>query len=436
MAFQLPDNANEITQRAKVDVQRALPNSNPFLKNSWLGALIGAFCNRMFDFYVQLREVFKQSFIHTATESDLEQWGSVWGIQRLAATGSTGTIAVTGTANTTVPAGSTLSSSDGEQYTVDNNAVISAQTLSVTSLTRVGNTATVTTASAHNLASNVQVTIAGADQTDYNGTFDITITGDTTFTYQVQNNPTTPATGTITASFTSAAVQITSTGFGASTNQPADAKLTFDSLIAGVDPDSQVTWGTLSGGVDQETDEQLRARVLQRVQNPVALFNVSAIESKAREVAGVTRVFVQEITPDVGQVTVYFMRDNDSNPIPSGADVTNVKSKIDEIRPANTDTADLIVSAPTGVTVDFTFSALTPNTSTMQQSITDNLAQFFREQTNVGVNIIQDAYRSIIFNTVDVVTGDTVQSFTLSAPVGDIVINSGEIAVLGTVTYP
>ena len=70
---------------------------------------------------------------------------------------------------------------------------------SVSSLTRSGSTATVTTAAAHGYATDDWITIAGANETEYNGTFKITKTGASTFTYTVDGSPTTPATGTITA---------------------------------------------------------------------------------------------------------------------------------------------------------------------------------------------------------------------------------------------
>src|SRR3990167_6818942 len=70
---------------------------------------------------------------------------------------------------------------------------------SVSTLTRSGTTATATTAAAHGYASNDYVTIAGAGQEGYNGTYQITVTGDTTFDYTVAGTPATPATGTITA---------------------------------------------------------------------------------------------------------------------------------------------------------------------------------------------------------------------------------------------
>ena len=68
----------------------------------------------------------------------------------------------------------------------------------VSSITLSGSTATLTTTAAHGYATGNRVTIAGADQTEYNGTFEITVTGGSTFTYTVTGSPATPATGTIT----------------------------------------------------------------------------------------------------------------------------------------------------------------------------------------------------------------------------------------------
>lgn len=67
----------------------------------------------------------------------------------------------------------------------------------VTSITRAGTTATVTTGINHNLATGDTVTIAGATGVDaslYNGSFVITVTGLTTFTYTMAGTPTGNAT--------------------------------------------------------------------------------------------------------------------------------------------------------------------------------------------------------------------------------------------------
>lgn len=73
-----------------------------------------------------------------------------------------------------------------------------ATAVSITSITRSSSTATATTAAAHKLATGDKVTIAGAVQTEYNGTVTVTVTSATTFTYTVSGTPATPATGTIT----------------------------------------------------------------------------------------------------------------------------------------------------------------------------------------------------------------------------------------------
>ena len=62
-----------------------------------------------------------------------------------------------------------------------------AQTIS--SITYSTTTATLTTALAHGLITGNKVTISGASPSAYNGTFTITVTGATTFTYTMATNP-------------------------------------------------------------------------------------------------------------------------------------------------------------------------------------------------------------------------------------------------------
>jgi SPP1 family predicted phage head-tail adaptor len=75
--------------------------------------------------------------------------------------------------------------------------------VAVTSVTRSGAVATVTTTAAHGFTTGDYVTHAGAVQTDYNVEAQVTVTGATTYTYAVGGTPATPATGTITAVYTS-----------------------------------------------------------------------------------------------------------------------------------------------------------------------------------------------------------------------------------------
>lgn len=433
MPLNLPNSAQEIATKSKTDVQRSIPESNPFLKNSVLGALVTSFANRLFDFYIQLRFTVDSLFLDTAIGDSLERWAAIFGKTRLGASTSSGNVVATGTDTTLVPLSTTLTASDGSLYDTTANVNITATTLIVTSLNRSGSTVTTVTAIEHGLANNVLVDIGGAVEPEYNvsGT-NIIVVSPTSFTYTIVGTPSTPATGTILADHTSIPVPIISQESGAATNLAEAELISLQSPIVGVDNDMSVDLNTIGGGTDQETDDDLRNRALEKVQNPTAHFNVSDIQQVSREVPGVTRVFVQEVTPAVGDVTVYFMRDNDDNPIPDGSEVATVRAKIIAIKPANTSDASVFVFAPTPLIVNFTFSSLTPNTSTMLAGVTASLDQFFAENTVVSVNIDEDAYRAAIATAVST-TGETVSTFTLSTPSGDIVIASGEIGVLGVV---
>lgn len=69
---------------------------------------------------------------------------------------------------------------------------------SVTALTRTGNVVTAVVAN-HNFNDGDPVVISGANEAEYNGTYNITLVDANTFTYPVEDEPDTPATGTITA---------------------------------------------------------------------------------------------------------------------------------------------------------------------------------------------------------------------------------------------
>lgn len=70
-------------------------------------------------------------------------------------------------------------------------------TLSVSNLAGAGTTATATVSDTTTMASGSIANISGANPSEYNGDYTITITSGTTFTYTFAGSGTTPATGTI-----------------------------------------------------------------------------------------------------------------------------------------------------------------------------------------------------------------------------------------------
>ncbi len=458
MALTTPSSASEVIDRAVNDVFLALQEfgAKPSLKNSWLNSLIVAYSNRVFDFYFALDQAALESLPDTATAAsvggNLERWAAIFGITRNAGRQSgprptlsepdifPANVIFTGTLGSTFLADTVLVAGDGREYTTIEGCAIGTVLFSVRDITRVGSTATLRVNVVGSLfpigdfiSENVTITVISADQSEYNVTnAAIEVISLTEITYQVTGSPATPATGAINMGYNADFVGVNSVDFAEDADLAGETSLLLESPLVGIDEEGVTGFSGVTGGADQETDAALRARMLDRIQNPVAHFNSADIVAKAKTVPGVTRVFVFEITPAVGQVTVYFMRDDDAEgAIPSAVDVAEVKTILNEIRPANTAEVDMIVLSPTAVAIDFDFASLSPNTTTMKTAVRASLAEFFAQRTTLGVNVTEDQYRSAIFNTVDTDTGQILTSFSLNSPLGDIPISTGEIGTLG-----
>lgn len=439
MPLDTPESASVVIDRAIADVDAEIEpfGGDAAVENSWIRTLIKAYASRVFEWYYALRQAVSEAFAHSAVDN-LEALASDYGINRIQGAPANGRVAFGGIVGSTIPAGAVITAGDGRRYRVAIAAAVEDKVVPVTGITRVGTTATVVTDTPHRLGSQILISVVGANEPEYNVTdVEATLTGSDTLEYEVSGSPATPATGTITLEFTEASVEIESEEVGTDQALAFDAALRLQSPIVGVDDVGRVDFDEIGNAADQETLDELRDRLLERIQNPIANFNVAQIEALARSVPGVTRVFVLEITPAVGQVTIYFMRDNDaSGPIPSGSEVAAVDAVIQAKRPATSDAADVLVAAPTPVSTDFTFTAISPNTEAMKTAVEQNLVAFFAERTDVGADVVEEAYISAIFNTIDPTTGTLLESFTLSAPSGDIVVAAGEIAVLGNVSFP
>jgi len=413
---------------------------DPNLRNSLVKGIVDSMSIGFDENNDNVKELLKQLFPQTATDEYLETWASWFGITRKDPIKAEGYVVFTGVASTSIPALTLIQKADGTQYETQATATISSQTIGIASLTRSGSTATATTSSNHNLATGVSITVSGASQTEYNITAIITVISNTQFTYTVSGTPATPATGTIQANFTTAYVLIKASDYGVIGNSGGGSQLTLISPIIDVNDSCFVSYDGLTEGLDAETDDQLRVRLQDRCANFTAPFTASGLPVFIKEkITGITRVWVQTATPSAGYVTIYFTRDNDINIIPNSTQVNAVKSAIiDEdtgIKPANTPDNYVVVSAPTPISINITFSALSPNTTAMKTAITETLTEYFKSASvNVGGDITVNEVSSLIYGITDE-DGNT-PTFTLSAPSSTTVIANTEIAILGTITYP
>lgn len=220
---------------------------------------------------------------------------------------------------------------------------------------------------------------------------------------------------------------------GVKGNTPAAATLTLETPIAGVGAFTVDSNG-LTGGADAETDASYRARILEKKRNPPHGGSPGEYIIWARQVAGVSRVFVQRATPEPGSVTILFMMDDSiySGGIPGAGDVARVKAYLESVAPAS---ANIVVTAPTAVPVPVTITALTPNTAVVREAVLRELRAMFRRRSQPGTPDADFTFSvSWINEAISIATGET--SHTISAPSADVDVGDGEVAVMGTVTFP
>lgn len=219
---------------------------------------------------------------------------------------------------------------------------------------------------------------------------------------------------------------ITALEAGQNGNAAASIPLALSSPIAGVNSSVVVTALALTGGADQESDDDLRARVIGRIQNPPHGGSKSDYETWALEVPGVTRAWVydQELGP--GTVTLRFVRDDDASLIPDAAEVLAVQTYIDERRQVGLKA--FYVVAPTAAPINFNI-ALTPNNAATKAAVEAELRDLIAREATPGGTILLSHIREAI----SIAAGET--NYVMSAPNADVTNTTGNISTFGAITW-
>jgi len=438
---------DELSAQIRAEFIVQLPTIDPTVFGSWARAFAdgNAVLAQSISFLV--RDLERELFPQTASGEFLDLWGGYEGLTRKPATGSTGYVSLPGTVGTIIPVLTDFTASNGvaHQSTIVSTIISINQT--ITSITRNGSTATVKLGSEHQLATGLEVILSGATQPEYNSTFIVTVTARDEFQYQVAGTPATPATGSPEYDVDLASINLEAQATGTDTNLESGAQLSLVTPITGAEEPALTQFDGLTGGAIEETDDEYRSRILLSRSIISGMFTPNQVKLAALSIAGNTRAFVKKPTVSVcpgggsspvpGQTSVFILRDNDSNIIPSQSVLDQTKQAVidDGALPANTSELDLFVEAPTLVETDFDFTALNPDTPTMRTAVEDNLKAFFEDTVDFEQDVIEVSYLGAIQATQDLQTGAFIVSFALSAPTGDITVSDGEIAALGEVTF-
>jgi len=220
---------------------------------------------------------------------------------------------------------------------------------------------------------------------------------------------------------------LTSELAGADYTLIAGQVLTFETPISGVDSTVTVAASTVDG-TDEETTEALRVRLLARMSDPPMGGTEADYIAWAKEVAGVTRVWVYPLELGPGTVVVRFVRDNDGAApanIPSAGEVTSVQTKLDTEAPVH---ATVTAAAPTDAPTAFTI-AVVPNTTAQKALVQAELDDLYLRVAEPGRTMLLSELRTAIGAT------PGLTDYTLTTPAANVTHTTGQLPSRGTITW-
>lgn len=350
MAFQRPT-LKELNERTEQDVTSRVGISAP-ARLAVLRVLSRALAGLAHGLYGYIDIQAKNLLPDTGDANTVLRWAQMLGVQRQAASQSSGDVTASGIIGSVVPAGSLLQSSDGAQF----EAV-------------------------------ADVTFAGATAT----------------------------------------ISVQSIQSGAANNVDTGQTVSFVSPIAGVTPATTVLAPGITGGADEESIDDLRVRVLERMRQPPKGGAESDYVQWAKEGhPDVTRAWVSGQEMSANSVTVRIVTDDaPGGMIPSAGVIDDVEAYIEDQRPV---TAVVYVVAPTAVPLDMSI-AISPNTQAVKDAITAELQDMLKRDAEPGGTILI----SRINEAISIATGEGDHS--LISPVANVTHTTGQIATLGTITW-
>lgn len=208
-------------------------------------------------------------------------------------------------------------------------------------------------------------------------------------------------------------------------NCPALQPLTFASPAVGIQATGLVAVPGIIGGLDEESDESLLARLLFELRNPPHGGNAADYKAWALEVPGVTRAWSYPAYLGPGSVGVAFVVDGRPDIIPTGPEVAAVQAYIDALRPV---TAAVTVFAPIARPLNLSLRAL-PDTADIRAAIAAEVTDMtFREAEPGGTILLTH-----INEAISIAAGE--QDHQLIVPPADVHAAPGEIFVMGTIAF-
>jgi uncharacterized phage protein gp47/JayE len=199
------------------------------------------------------------------------------------------------------------------------------------------------------------------------------------------------------------------------------------SLVTDVD---NVVVIELTGGTDEETDDDLRIRVLERIRQPPMGGAKHDYIRWAKAVPGCTRAWCSPNEMGIGTVTVRVLFDDlraSEDGWPHAEDIQAVTDYIDSVRPVAV--KDFWVLAPIKEFIDVNILNLVPDNDAIRADIELSLKNMMYSNAAPGQTIFATWKAQAVMNTPNVV------SFDLGNWDDDLMPSVGHMAVLGDIVF-
>ena len=225
---------------------------------------------------------------------------------------------------------------------------------------------------------------------------------------------------------------------GALGNLAAGSALSMAVAVVGVSGSAGIAVGSMTGGADEESDDELRARVLARIRQPPMGGAAYDYVAWALQVAGVTRAWCSPLEMGMGTVTVRFMCDDlraSNGGLPTAADVAAVASYLDLMRPVAV--KDRFVASPIPQPVNFALQNLVGDSTALRAAVAKGVAAMLMRRATpaYALNGVRQPATNIPSAWVDAAVYQAVGGVAYDLAMADAVMaNPGCLAVLGTIS--
>jgi uncharacterized phage protein gp47/JayE len=272
----------------------------------------------------------------------------------------------------------------------------------------------------------------------FTGTADLVLPSGASLTRQDGTPYTTTADGTVDATG-ALVVPIVAAVNGAATNADTGVAISIDNPVPGINSGG-VTVSPLTGGSDQEKQDELRTRMLFKYAQPPQGGAASDYIEWAMEVPGCTRAWIQS---SAGQVQVYPMFDVANaadGGFPQGTDgcaseeIRGPTASGDQLAvaehiwPVQPVTALVFVAAPVPSPIDVTLANLDPSTVAMEADILASLQDAFLAIGEIAGTV----YPSQLYAAISATPG--VNRFDMTIPATPVTAPAGALPVMGNLT--